>query len=283
MPITVSVSAETGFDLAVARGDMVLAVKAAIETLGGMQRFVKSGQTVVLKPNMSFPNPAEWGSTTHPDIVRTVAQLCVDAGAKRVSVIDQPLRRPEVCLRRSGIADACQGLPNVTVFANTDQKFYQKVSLSDAKELHEVEIAKDVLQSDVLINLPVAKSHMATGVSLSMKNLMGLVWDREYFHQYIDLNQGVADLSTFIKPDLIIMDATRPMTTAGPGGPGKVVQLDTVIAGTDPVAVDSYTVPLAPWYGHEFTGKNVKYILKAAEMGLGEIDIGKLRIQELDV
>lgn len=283
IPSIVRVGAEASFDLAVARGDTVQAVKAAIDTLGGIQRFVKSGQTVVLKPNMSFPNPAEWGSTTHPDVVKTVAQLCIEAGAKRITVIDYPLRRPEVSLRRSGVADACQGLSNVTVFANTDQKFYQKVSLPNAKELHEVEVAKDVLQADVLINLPVAKSHMATGVSLGLKNLMGLVWDREYFHQYIDLNQGIADLNTLLKPDLIIMDATRPLTTAGPGGPGKVVQLDTIIAGTDPVAVDSYTVPLAPWYGQQFTGKNVKFILKAAEMGLGEIDISKLSIKELYV
>jgi uncharacterized protein (DUF362 family) len=274
---------ETEFDLAVTRGETVQAVKTAIDILGGIQRFVKPGQLVVLKPNMSFPNPPEWGATTHPDVVRTVAQLCVEAGAKRVTVIDYPLRRPEVCLRRSGIADSCQDLSHVTVFANTDQKFYQQISLPDAKELHEAEVARDVLEADVLINLPVAKSHMATGVSLGLKNLMGLVWDREYFHQYIDLNQGIADLNTLVKPDLIVMDATRPMTTAGPGGPGKVIQLNTIIAGTDPVAVDSYTVPLVPWYGQQFTGKNVKFILKAAEMGLGEIDVSKLKIQELDV
>jgi len=282
-PGIVQASAETGFDLAVARGDTVQAVKAVIETLGGIQRFVKQGQTVVLKPNMSFPNPPEWGSTTHPDVVKTVAQLCIEAGAKRIAVIDQPLRRPEVCLRRAGIAKACQGMPNVNVLALSEQKFYQKVAVPNGKELHEVEIARDVLQADVLINLPVAKSHMATGVSFGLKNLMGLIWDREYLHQYIDLNQGIADLGTLIRPDLIVMDATRPMTTAGPGGPGKLVQLNTIVAGIDPVAVDSYTVPLAQWYDHQFSGKNVKYILKAADMGLGEIDVGKLNTKEMEV
>jgi uncharacterized protein (DUF362 family) len=282
-PTTLQASAETGFDLAVARGDTVQAVNAVIETLGGIQRFVKQGQTVVLKPNMSFPNPPEWGSTTHPNVVKTVAQLCIEAGAKRIAIIDQPLRRPEVCLRRSGIAKACQEMPNVNVVALSEQKFYQKITVPNGKELHEVEIARDVLQADVLINLPVAKSHMATGVSLGMKNLMGLIWDREYLHQYIDLNQGIADLSTLIQPDLIIMDATRPMTTAGPGGPGKIVQLNTIIAGVDPVAIDSYTVPLAQWYGHQFSGKNVKYILKAADLGLGEIDVSKLTVKELEV
>lgn len=282
-PTILQASAETGFDLAVARGDTVQAVKAVIETLGGIQRFVKQGQTVVLKPNMSFPNPPEWGSTTHPDVIKTVAQLCLEAGAKRVMVIDHPLRRPEVVMRRAGIAQACQDIPNVYVFVLSEQKFYQKVAVPDGKELHEVEVARDVLQSDVLINLPVAKSHMDTGVSFGLKNLMGLIWDREYFHQYIDLNQGIADLSTLIHPDLTIMDATRPMITAGPGGPGKLVQLNTIIAGTDPVAVDAYTVPLAKWYGHQFSGKNVKYILKAAELGLGEIDVSKLNVKELEV
>jgi uncharacterized protein (DUF362 family) len=282
-PTIIQASAATGVDLAVARGDTVQAVKAVIKTLGGIQRFVKKGQMVVLKPNMSFPNPPEWGSTTHPDVVKTVAQLCVDAGAKRVIVIDQPLRRPEVCLRRAGIAEACQDIPNVNVFALSEQKFYQKVAVPNGKDLREVEIAKDVLRADVLINLPVAKSHSATGVSLGMKNLMGLIWDREYLHQYIDLNQGIADLSTVIRPDLIIMDATRPLTTAGPNGPGKIVQLNTIVAGTDPVAVDSYTIPLAKWYGHQFSGKNVKHILKATDMGLGEIDVSKLNVKEVEV
>lgn len=280
-PGIVLATQDTGVDIAVAQGDTAHAVKMVVDALGGISRFVKSGQVVVLKPNMSFPNPPEWGSTTHPDVVKTVAQLCLDAGAKRVMVIDYPLRRPEVVMRRAGIAQACQGMPNVHVLALSEQKFYQKVEVPNGKELHEVEVARDVLQADVLINLPVAKSHMDTGVSFGMKNLMGLIWDREYFHQYIDLNQGIADLNTAIKPDLIIMDATRPMTTAGPGGPGKIVKLDTIIAGTDPVAVDSYTVPIAKWYGQQFTGSNVKYIKAAAAMGLGEIDVSKLNVKTI--
>jgi len=282
-PLGVRAGAQTGFDIAVARGDVSQAVRAAVDSLGGMSRFVSQGNRVILKPNMSFPNPPEWGSTTHPDVVRTLAEMCLEAGARRVAVIDQPLRRPEVCLRRSGIAAACEDLSNVNVVALSEQKFYTRVTVPDGVELREVEIARDVLQSDVLINIPVAKSHMATGVSLSMKNLMGLIWDREYFHQFIDINQGVADLATLIKPDLIVTDATRPMTTAGPGGPGRVVQLDTIIAGTDPVAVDAYTVPLAEWYGQQFTGENVKFIKAASALGLGEIDVSKLSIKEIEV
>ncbi len=280
-PSIVPAATNADIDIAVAQGEPAQAVNMVVNALGGMSRFVQEGQVVVFKPNMSFPNPPAWGSTTHPEIVKTAAQLCLDAGAKRVMVIDYPLRRPEVVLRRAGIAQACEGMPNVHVLALTEQKFYQKVEVPDGKELHEVEIAKDALQADVLISLPVAKSHMDTGVSFGMKNMMGLIWDREYFHQYIDLNQGIADLNTVLKPNLIIMDATRPMTTAGPGGPGKIVTLDTIIAGTDPVAVDAYTVPIAEWYGRRFTGQNVKYIKTAAEMGLGEIDVSKLNVRKL--
>ncbi|MCP4399767.1 MAG: DUF362 domain-containing protein [bacterium] len=275
------VQAAVPIDIAVAKGEPAQAVTSVVNALGGMSRFVSSGQVVALKPNMSFPNPPEWGSTTHPTVVKTVAQLCLDAGAKRVLVLDYPLRRPEVVLRRCGIAQACQDMRNVHVLALSEQKFYQDVAVPKGQELKEVKIAKDVLNADVLINLPVAKSHMDTGVSFGMKNMMGLIWDREFFHQFIDLNQGIADLSTALKPDLIIMDATRPMTTAGPGGPGKIVQLDTIIAGTDPVGVDSYTVTLAEWYGHQFSGENVKYIQTAAAMGLGEIDLSKLHIEEI--
>ena len=260
---------QTGTDLAVVKGEITAAVKAAIDTLGGIGRFVTRGDKVVLKPNMSFPNPPEWASTTHPDVVRAVAGLCLAAGASRVAVIDQPLRRPEVCLRRSGIAAACADLAHVTVVA--------------LRQLREVEVARDALQADVLINLPVAKSHNAAGVSFGMKNLMGLIWDREYFHQFIDLNQAIADLSTRIRPDLILLDATRALTTAGPNGPGKVLQLDTIVAGTDPVAVDSYAVGLTSWYGQTFAGRNVKHIQAAASLGLGEIDVTRLRIRELTV
>jgi uncharacterized protein (DUF362 family) len=139
-----------------------------------------------------------------------------------------------------------------------------------------------VLEADKFINLPTAKSHSATGVSLGMKGLMGLIWDRGALHQ-MNLHQAIADLATVIRPDLTIIDATRAMTSGGPGGPGKTVQLDTVIAGTDPVAVDSYAVGITQWYNKSFSGKSVKYIVAASELGLGEIDTAKMQIKEVKV
>jgi len=145
-----------------------------------------------------------------------------------------------------------------------------------------VKVAKAVLQADKLINLPTAKSHSATGVSLGLKNLMGLIWERSSLHS-MNLHRAIAELSLVIRPDLTIVDATRALTSGGPGGPGKTVELNTVVAGADVVAVDSYTVGLTPWYNRAYTGKSVKYIAAAAELGLGEIDPEKMTIKEISV
>jgi len=111
---------------------------------------------------------------------------------------------------------------------------------------------------------------------------MGLIWDRSYLHR-IDLHRAIAELALVIKPDLTIIDATRVLTSGGPGGPGKTITLNTVIAGADIVAVDSYGVGLSQWYNKSFTGRNVKYILEAHNLGLGEIDTEKMEIKEVKV
>ncbi len=268
-------------DIVAARGERAWAVEAAIDGLGGMGVFVKKGQRVLLKPNMSFPNPPEMGTTTHPEVVTTVARLCKEAGASRVLVLDYPLRSPGLVLRRTGIKEACRSLKKVHVFAISDKKFFRKKEVPKGKVLRRVDVVKELQKADVLINLPVAKSHAQTSVSLGLKNLMGLVWDRYYFHQFIDLNQGIADLATVIKPDLVVVDASRALLTAGPSGPGRVKKLRTIVAGIDPVAVDSYTVGLTPWYGQSFTGKDVGHIAKAYKMGLGQIDLRKVSVKEI--
>jgi len=137
---------------------------------------------------------------------------------------------------------------------------------------------KEVLESDVLINVPVAKSHSATGVSLGLKGLMGLIWDRESFHSQYNMNQALADLATVIKPQLTVLDATRALASGGPGGPGTVVKPNLVIAGTDPVAVDAYGVSVAPWYGQKFNSRQVEHLLVAHQRGLGKIDIDQMKI-----
>jgi len=270
--------AQEGYDLAVISGDPVAATQKALQVMGGISRFVKKGQRVVLKPNMSFPKSPEMGCNTHPKVVATVAQACLEAGAQQVLVLDNTLNNPELCLERSGIREACRSIKGVHVIAVKDKKFFRAIKVPQGKILESVEVIKEALDSPVLISLPVAKSHSATGVSLGLKGLMGLIWDRESFHSKYNINQAIADLATLIKPQLTVLDATRALVSGGPGGPGEVQKPDLIIAGTDPVAVDSYGVTVAPWYGQKFKGRQVEHLLVAHERGLGKIDLELLRI-----
>ncbi len=255
----------------------------AIEALGGIGKFVKSGDTVIIKPNIAFPNPPDWGSTTNPEVVTAVVKLCLDAGARSILIIDHPMAKPEQCLTRTGINDAVSKIASdkVKVSMEMEQRNYTEVKLEKSKALEKTDVHKSVLRTDVLINIPVAKSHSATTVSFGMKNLMGLIWDRGYLHQKIDLHQGIADLSTFIKPSLIIMDASKALITRGPEGPGRTEKLNTIICGIDPVAIDAYTVTLSSWNGKKYKPQDIKHISLAHEMKLGKIDIEKLNIKEL--
>ena len=260
---------------------------AAIESLGGIGQFVKSGDRVVIKPNMAFPNPPEWGTTTSPEVVMTVVKLCLDAGARSILVIDYPMAQPERCLKNTGVAEACEklGSKKIRVSVETEQRSYTEIALENAKELKKTEIHKALLRADAFINIPVAKSHSATAVSMGLKNIMGLIWDRKYLHQGINLDQGIADLSTFhkLRPSLIVMDATKALITGGPQGPGRTKSLNTVICGTDPVAVDSYTVTLARWNNRGYAPADVKHIAAANAMGVGEMNIEKLSVREMNL
>lgn len=265
-------------DLAVISGDPGAATQKALEALGGIARFVKKGQRVVLKPNMSFTRTPEFGATTHPQVVVTVAQACMEAGAQQVLVLDHTLHRAELCLERTGIREACKDIPGVHVLALQERKFFREIKIPQGKVLDRVEVMKEVLDNPVLINIPVAKSHSATGVSMGIKGLMGLIWDREIFHSQVNMNQALADLATVIKPQLTILDATRALTSGGPGGPGEVKKPNLIIAGIDPVAVDSYGVSVVPWYGQTFKGRQVEHLQIAHQRGLGKIDIEQSKV-----
>ncbi len=275
---SLSVSKEE-YDLAVISGEPAAATKKALEAIGGISRFVKKGKRVVLKPNMSFARTPDFSATTHPLVVATVAQACAEAGAQQVLVLDHTLQRAELCLERTGIRDACKNIPGVHVLALQERKFFREIKIPQGKVLERVEVMKEILEGDtVMINIPVAKSHSATGVSLGLKGLMGTIWDRESFHSQYNINQAIADLATVIKPQLTILDATRALASGGPGGPGEVKRSNLIIAGVDPVAVDSYGVSIVPWYGQNFKGRQVEHLLVTHQRGLGKIDIDQLKI-----
>lgn len=274
--------AAAGPAIGVARGDKGKLVKAAVDLVGGIGRFVSQGDRVCIKPNISFAANVECGATTSVGIARQLVELCLEAGADKVIILDHTIADAALCVEKSGIQGAVVDPKKVSLVTPDQERMFAEVGVPDGTELSTIKVAKAVLSADKLINLPTAKSHSATGVSLGIKGLMGLVWDRGFLHRK-DLHRAIAELATVIKPDLTVVDATRALTSGGPGGPGKTVQLNTVVAGTDVVAVDSYTVGLTQWYNKSFTGRSVKYIAAAAEMGLGEIDTAKMAVQEVRV
>lgn len=259
------------------------ATRAAVDALGGMGRFVHRGAKVVIKPNMSFAKEPEEAANTHPDVVRELALMCREAGASSVLVLDNPLQRVEMCLERSQLKEACETIPGTGVETARRKRDFQKVSVPLGKSLKSTMIMKKVLEADVLIAAPVAKSHSGTGVSLSMKGMMGLIYNRREFHTSMDLNEAIVDLCTVLKPHLTVVDASRILSDGGPGGPGNVIRLDTVIASTDMVAADGMAVERGTWYGRRFKGSQVAHLRMAHERGLGSLDFSGRSIKEVAV
>ena len=273
--------AESVPDIAVAKGAAAAATRAAVELLGGMKQFVKPGNRVIIKPNMSFPTPPERASNTHPEVVRELAVMCKEAGASKTLVLDNTLSSKELCLKRSGIREACKAIDNKMVFALSDDSLYKTKEIPKHKSMRKTEIMKEVLKSDVLIAAPVAKSHSSTGVSLSMKGMMGLIYNRGVMHRRYDLHTSIVDLCTLLKADLAVIDGTRVLSTNGPHGPGKVLHENTVIASKDMVAADAYAVSIFEWYGKKFKPRQVRHIQEAHERGLGRMDIENLKVKSI--
>lgn len=149
--------------------------------------------------------------------------------------------------------------------------------------MNETEVIRDVLDADVLIAAPVAKSHSSAGVSLSMKGMMGLIWDRGIMHRRYDLRESIVDLASLLKPDLVVVDGSRVLSTNGPSGPGRVLQENTIIASADMVAADAQAVTMFEWYGRQLQPRNVKHIRIAHERGLGRMNVENLRRKQIKV
>jgi uncharacterized protein (DUF362 family) len=266
----------------VSGSDPAKMVAAALAALGGIGKFVKKGDFVVIKPNAGFPNPAAWGTTTHPDTVAAIAKACLDAKAKEVLILEFPQgSKPEKCFERCGLTAALAALPGVKVKLLGPADF-QKVDVKGGVTLKSVEVAKAVLSADVLINVPAAKAHYQSGVSLGLKNHMGLIKDRQAFHTAMELHQAIADLGRVIVPQLTILDATRALLTNGPAGPGETSQPGRMVAGRKVTSVDAYGLTVAKFNNKTMTPAEARHIEYAAKAGLGVIDLGKLKIKKVN-
>lgn len=266
--------------IAVVKGPRRSSVRAAVDLLGGMKHFVKPGDSVLIKPNMSFPNPPEWGTTTHPEVVKELASLCMEAGAKKVLIADYTLFRPEECLKNSGIFDLCDPMDGVSVVHANNGRLYRDTDFPGAVSMSQNGVLKEALEADVLIAAPVAKSHTSTGVSLSMKGMMGLVWDRGGMHSK-GLSSSIVDMCGVLKADLTVIDGSRVLSTRGPRGPGEVLRENTIIASADMVAADACAVSSFTWYGKQYEPRQVKHIRLAHERGLGRMDIEKMKVKKV--
>jgi uncharacterized protein (DUF362 family) len=266
--------------LAVAHGaDPAAIVKAALASLGGIDRFVKRGQDVIIKPNICVDyHPAEYAATTNPVVVATLVTLCLGAGARRVRVMDSPFAgiSPTSAYAASGI-DAAVKAAGGEMEVMSPIKF-AKFDIPQGKSITSWEIYRDVLESDVLIDVPIAKNHSLARLTLGGKNLLGVVSDPNQIHS--DLPQRVADLVSLIRPTLTVIDAYRILKEHGPtgGSLNDVTQANTIIASHDIIAADAYGATL---FG--LTGADVPYIKKGAEMGLGTLDLSTVKVEEVNV
>lgn len=266
-------------DVAIARGGEPQAlVQHAIKALGGIERFVKPGQDVIIKPNICVAyHTYEYAATTNPWIVAELVRLCLGAGAQRVRVMDSPFGgTAQQAYAISGIQEQVQAAGG-TMEVMSHFKFV-KTDLPQAVDLHQSDIYDDILKADVVIDVPIAKHHSLAGLTLGMKNLMGTIADRGAIHS--NIGQRLADLAGRIRPALTVVDAVRVLMANGPTGGdlNDVKQLDTVIASADIVAADSYAATLMGRQPDE-----LDYIRAGVAAGLGRSDLNNLKIEEIPV
>ncbi len=267
--------------LSVARGANPAAItRAAVDALGGIQRFVKSGDEVIVKPNICNASlPPELASTTNPEVVAELVKLCLEAGCKRVRVMDQPFAGVAVeAYKNSGIRAAVERAGGQMEIMSA-MKYAAFTFPAAARDLKSSKIYQDVLKADVLINVPVAKTHNLAKLTLGMKGLMGVILDREPLHQSI--HQRVADLSTAIRTTLTVIDGVRVVVADGPTtwDPKNVVVANTIIASHDIVAADAYAAQTL----FKIKPQDIGYIKLGAEMGIGRADLANLRVKEVSV
>lgn len=243
--------------------------------LGGFGAFVKSGKKATLKVNAAWASRPEQGGNTHPALVSAIVAGCVKAGASEVVLPENTCSPHTQSFKLSGIEKAAADAGG-RLYQLDPASDYRQVGLPKAKVLKQAQVAKDVLDTGCLINVPVAKSHGAAVLTVSMKNWMGSVVDRKFWHQG-KLHQCIADCSTLIEPHLIVVDATRIMLTNGPRGPGQIAKPGELIFGTDPVAVDAYAATL-----FDMEPFSVPHIEIAHQMGIGVGDLDKVDIVRLE-
>ncbi len=278
--VTVTPQTASYPDLVVVRGGKQPEelVNRALAALGGIERFVKPGNDVIIKPNICVAyHTYEYAATTNPWVVGALVRLCKSAGAARVRVMDSPFGgTPAQAYAISGIQDQVNAAGGA-MEQMTARKF-KKTDIPQGKDIKSWPIYEDILKADVVINVPIAKNHSLARLTLGMKNLMGAIQNRESIH--VHMGQRLADLASRIKPALTIVDAVRILTANGPtgGNLADVKELDTLIASPDIVAADAFDASL-----FNMKPDQLDYIVAGVASGIGRSDLANLKIEQIAV
>jgi len=264
-----------GSKVAVARGGNIYGrLREVLKACGGIEKYVKKGSKVFVKPNIGWARDPEDAANTNPELVYYLITMCYAAGAKEVRIYENTCDNYVYAFKKSGIKDAVLRAKG-TLFAADSEGFYRDRDVPGGKILKKVKVVRYLDEADCFINVPIAKNHSAARLTLGMKNMMGIIFDRGYWHN-AGLDQCIVDFMTIVKPQLTIIDGTRILTTGGPKGPGKVEEPKTLIASTDFVAADSYAATL---FGRKCL--DIPYIRMAGQAGLGQADIQKVTVEKV--
>ncbi len=270
-------SVKGNYDLVAVRGEDIVAMfERAMEEMGGMSQWVSPGQTVVVKPNIGWDVVPDRAANTNPDLVGAIVRKCIDAGAKQVSVFDHTCDNWQLSYSNSGIEKAVTEAGGRMIPGNFERN-YRNVTIPGAVELKEAKVHEQILDSDVFINVPVLKHHSSTSLTIAMKNLMGIVYDRRFWHKN-DLHQCIADFCLFRKPDLNIVDAMLVMTKNGPRGTSSadLVRKNSLLVSSDIVTVDAASAMI---FGSQ--PNEVGYLSIADKMKIGSIDLTSKNIKRV--
>ncbi len=264
--------------VAVKGGEPDVMFTKGIQALGGLGAFVKKGQKVVVKPNIGWDVEPERGGNTNPKLIEEIVKQCYQAGAKEVYVFDNPCDNWQRCYKNSGIESAVKNAGGKIVPGNTEG-YYHAITVPGAKNLKNAKVHELILESDLFINVPILKSHGSTKLTMSMKNLMGVVWDRGEWHRN-DLHQCIADFASYRKPDINILDAYYVMKSNGPRGVSAedVVSMKSLLISTDMVTIDAAGAKL---FGIE--PNNIRYITTAEEQKVGRSALDQLNIKRISL
>ena len=266
--------------IAVMNGTPEAMFDKAVAEIGGMGKFIEKGYKVVVKPNIGWDRSPELAANTNPELVAAIVKSCLEAGAGEVVVFDHTCDDWKLTYKNSGIEDAVKKAGGKITFGH-EEKYYKTVSLPKGKRLKETQIHEDILDCDAWINVPVLKHHGGANMTISMKNYMGIVWDRRYFHGN-DLQQCIADCCTYVKqPVLNIIDAYRVLKSNGPKGRSEsdVVDAKALFMSSDIVAVDTAAVKFFNQIS-EMKLEDVGHIAKGEEFNLGTTDLDKLNVKQ---